>query len=223
MHTVPDDGSDVTAYPAPVEGALYPYPSDPWIPGLLRPLVGIPTATAALAAGITGAVQGSRGPGLDMAVGIVCAALVVLAVIDAQTHRLPDVIVLPLYAAVGIPMLYSAAAGTISWSDAGFAGLCMLVMLAVMGAVHFVTAGGLGFGDVKLSGVLGLTLGVYGGYETLIGGYVLPCLLGGAAAFTMMFTGRGKGLAFGPYLAAGALAVLLMPELIVPFVREAAG
>lgn len=213
----------MTAYPAPAEGALYPYPSDPWVPGLLNPRVGIPTAAAALAAGITAALQGSHGPGLDTAVGIVCAALVVLAVIDAQTHRLPDVIVLPLYAVVTIPLLYSAAAGTISWGDAGVAGICMAVMLAVMGAVHFFTNGGLGFGDVKLSGAIGLVLGVYGGYETLLGGYVLPCLLGGATAFVMMFTGRGRGFAFGPYLAAGALAVLLMPEVITPFVREAAG
>lgn len=212
----------MTTLPAPAEGALYPYPSDPWVPGLLKPLVGIPTAAAALAAGVTGALQGSHGPGLDTAVGIVCAALVVLAVIDAQTHRLPDVIVLPLYGVVGIPLLYSAAAGTISWADAGFAGICMAAMLGVMGTVHFFTNGGLGFGDVKLSGALGLVLGVYGGYETLLGGYVLPCLLGGITAFTMIFTGRGKGLAFGPYLAAGALAVLLMPELIAPFVEEAA-
>lgn len=213
----------MSTYPVPAEGAIFPYPSDPWIPGLLKPAVAIPTAVAAAGAGIIGWTQGGHGALLDAAAGIVCAVLVVLAVIDLQTHRLPDVIVLPLYLVIGLPLLYAAAAGTISWSTAGAAGISMVILLAIFGAVHRFT-GGLGLGDVKLSGALGLILGMHGGYEVFLGGYVLPCLFGGVAAFALMFSKQAKTeLAFGPYIAAGALAILLMPGVIAPFVAAAAG
>lgn len=209
----------MTYAPVPSEGAIYPDPSDPWLPGLLKPLVAIPTALAAAAAGAGAFLQSGLGPAVSISAAIVAAALVVLAVIDWQTHRLPDVIVLPLYAVAALPAIYAAANGDITLKALGTA-LAAMAALYVFWWCLAAFSGAIGFGDVKLAGVLGLALGVHGGFEAVTGGFVLPCLMGGAVAASMLITGkRNAEIAFGPYLAMGTLLVLLMPDVITPYVR----
>jgi prepilin signal peptidase PulO-like enzyme (type II secretory pathway) len=69
---------------------------------------------------------------------------------------------------------------------------------------------GLGFGDVKLAGVLGLPLG-WLGWPAVLLGLALPHLLAGPVALFLLLTGRAKrgtGLPFGPALLAGALLAI---------------
>lgn len=211
----------LTQTPVPSEGVIYPDPDDPWLPGLMKPWVAVPTAAAAVTAGVLGYLQSGLGSVMGVSAGIVCAVLVVLSVIDFQTHRLPNVLVMPLYAVAGLPLLYAAAAGAISWSDAGTAGISMVALYLFWWLVAAVT-GALGFGDVKLAGAIGLALGAYGGFEAATGGFVLPCLIGGLVAAAAYFLAGKRGtaeMAFGPYMCAGAMLVLLMPDVITPFVR----
>jgi leader peptidase (prepilin peptidase)/N-methyltransferase len=133
------------------------------------------------------------------------AISVVLAVIDIDVHRLPDRIVLPAYA-VGAALLGAAgllrgdlvALGTAA-SGAGAAFLLYLVLALAK-------PGGMGLGDVKLAGVLGLFLG-YSGIEQLAVGIAAAFVLGGVFGVALLVTRRStrsSGIPFGPWMLGGA-------------------
>ena len=66
----------------------------------------------------------------------------------------------------------------------------------------------MGAGDVKLAGVIGLMLG----FPAAITALVIGIFLGGAAAIILLIThraGRKSTFAYAPYLALGALVMLL--------------
>jgi len=135
---------------------------------------------------------------------------IALALIDLDTHRLPNVLVLPAYA-VGLALLGSAAALTGSWVQllvaAGGAiatgGFYLVLALARPGAI--------GMGDVKLAGVIGLFVGWLGVPELLVA-TIAAALLGGIVGVGMLLAGRGRRarLAFGPWLLAGAWIAILV-------------
>lgn len=142
------------------------------------------------------------------------AISVALAVIDVETHRLPNAIVLPAYpvgfALLGAAYVLSADAAALL---TGLASAGAFVVLYAIPA--FVRPGAMGMGDVKLAGVLGLFLGFLGvpsALVGLIGGFVL----GGIAGLALLLAGRGlkAKLAFGPWLLAGAWAGILLGEPI---------
>jgi leader peptidase (prepilin peptidase)/N-methyltransferase len=65
---------------------------------------------------------------------------------------------------------------------------------------------GMGGGDVKLAGVLGMVLAWYGWAELVVGGF-LGFLLGGVIGVLLILTGRGTRktmIPFGPYMIVGA-------------------
>jgi leader peptidase (prepilin peptidase)/N-methyltransferase len=79
----------------------------------------------------------------------------------------------------------------------------------------------MGFGDVKVSLVLGLFLGWLASNWTealaivlyaMLGGFVLGSIVGVAV---LISRGRSAGYPFGPFLALGAVAATLLSESIV--------
>ena len=152
---------------------------------------------------------------------VLCAAgvyFVVLAVrltmVDAATHRLPNRIVLPAYP-VSAMLLGAAAfaAGDVS-RVAG-----MLLAGAVLWTAYFLlrfsNPSGLGFGDVKLAGLLGLWLGFLGWGHVLAGTFA-AFLLGGAWGMWLIVSRRGTAktaIAFGPFMLAGAALAMAVPGL----------
>jgi leader peptidase (prepilin peptidase)/N-methyltransferase len=69
----------------------------------------------------------------------------------------------------------------------------------------------MGFGDVKLAGVLGLYLGWLGWAEVVAGGF-LGFLLGGVIGLGLMAVRRAdrkSQIPFGPFMLAGALVAIL--------------
>ena len=78
----------------------------------------------------------------------------------------------------------------------------------------FVYPAGMGFGDVKLAGVLGAVLAWYGWAELVVGGF-LGFLLGGVVGILVILSRRGTRksmLPFGPFMLAGtAAAMVLLP------------
>jgi leader peptidase (prepilin peptidase)/N-methyltransferase len=126
-----------------------------------------------------------------------------LAAIDLRCLRLPDALVLPalvtiaaLAAAVGEVRALAAAA----------------VLVATLTVVALLPRSQLGFGDIKISGVLGIGLGLLG-WRTLVVGMMAAFALGGIAALALLATGRATRttpLPFGPWLLLGAaLAVVV--------------
>ncbi len=130
---------------------------------------------------------------------------VALALIDLDVHRLPDAIVLPAYP-VTAGLLALAAA--LSHDPAAFvrAAAGGLALWLLYFALCVAKPGGMGFGDVKLAGVLGAHLG-YAGWSALLVGTAAAFLLGGAVGVALLVVGRlqRRGhLPFGPFMLAGA-------------------
>ena len=136
--------------------------------------------------------------------------------IDADVHRLPDGLVLPAYPAVFV-LVVLATAGLGDWAALVRALACMGAMVALYFLMAIISPSSLGFGDVKLSGLIGLLLGWLGvgfAFVGLLAGFVV----GGLIAVVML-VGRRVGMrshiAFGPSMLAGAFVALVVQYQLV--------
>ena len=123
---------------------------------------------------------------------------------DVLFRRLPNEFVLP-----GYPVALAACAAQ-WWHSGEFPGValaCGGVAIAVFSVL--VAVGGMGMGDAKLAGVLGLSAGLLGA-ETALAALVLAFLLGGVAAVHALAGRERGGIPFGPYLLAGYWIALLV-------------
>jgi leader peptidase (prepilin peptidase)/N-methyltransferase len=141
------------------------------------------------------------------------AVLVALAVIDARTKKLPNRIVYPAFLiSAGYLAVARLAGAGVDLTDAALG-------LAAYGGGLFVVAflapKGMGMGDVKLAGLIGLVLGSLGlEYVAVAAG--LGILLGGVGAIVALARGAGRkqALPFGPFLVAGAIvATFVGPQV----------
>jgi len=133
------------------------------------------------------------------------AVSVALALIDLDTHTLPDRIVLPSYV-VGIVLLFGAAIANGDFGPLATAGIGLAALWQLYFLLAMVYPGGMGFGDVKLAGVLGLYLGWLGWGPLAVGAFS-AFLLGGVYAIVLVVTkrvSRKGGIPFGPWMLAGA-------------------
>jgi leader peptidase (prepilin peptidase)/N-methyltransferase len=140
---------------------------------------------------------------------------VALAAIDLDTHRLPNAIVLPSYVVVAVLL----TAASIVYGD-----YSQLLRAAIGGAVLFaaylvmalVYPGGMGFGDVKLAGLIGLLL-AFLGWGSLVVGAFAAFLLGGIFGVALLLfrkANRKSGIPFGPWMLAGAWLGIFIGERI---------
>ena len=146
---------------------------------------------------------------------VLTAAGVALTVVDLGHHRLPNAIVLTLYpVTVGGLLLAGALGGR--WPLVA-AGIGAALWLVVIGIPWLVSGGrGMGFGDVKLAPVLGVTLGWWALSASVVGLF-LAFGLGAVVGIILMLAGRAgrkTALPFGPFLLAGALVGLLVGPAI---------
>lgn len=164
---------------------------------------------------IAASVLGAAGVAVAQhwAVAVALAALAVgcglLIAVDLAVFRLPDALVWPTTGAVA-GMLLVAAALTSEWARLGTALLAMLVVGAGYFALAWIAPSSLGLGDVKLSIVLGLTLGWFGWRAVVLGvmgGFVLFALLA-LAMLALRRTSLRADLPFGPWMILGAAAGL---------------
>lgn len=136
-------------------------------------------------------------------IGIVPAG-VALFVIDLRTRYLPTWLIGPFYAVV-VLVAVVAALDRSTWDPVIGAAVGWLVFGGFFTLNWLlVPSGGLGFGDVRLAGLLGLALGLISW-----GAFVLGMLTGiftaGLVALTLLVTRRKKHYPYGPYLLVGAL------------------
>jgi leader peptidase (prepilin peptidase)/N-methyltransferase len=137
------------------------------------------------------------------------AAAVPLALHDLRTHRLPDRYTLGLWALSAVAVLsHLVPAANPTRVETAMGAMAIVVVLLWILAES--PGQPLGFGDVKLGGVLGLQLGWYG-LEEALGVLVWGFVMGGAVALFLVATGRmrvDQHIAFGPFLIAGGLIQL---------------
>jgi leader peptidase (prepilin peptidase)/N-methyltransferase len=141
------------------------------------------------------------------------AISVALALIDIDTRKLPNAIVLPSYPVAAVLLaaaaLLASEPGRIATALIG--AVCLFGIYLVLALIY---PGGMGYGDVKLAGVLGLYLG-WLGWEAFAVGAFGAFLLGGLFSLVLVALRRANlksGIPFGPWMIAGAWVGVLGGE-----------
>jgi leader peptidase (prepilin peptidase) / N-methyltransferase len=136
-------------------------------------------------------------------------AALVLGAVDLAVHRLPDRVTYPAYAVCAAALTTDAAVlGT--WGALARAVAAAAAAFAALAAA--LSPEGLGFGDVKLLGLLGLLLG-WAGWGVLLTGVFLGLLTGAAVSLVLLTTRRAgwrTAIPFGPPLLAGVVLALAL-------------
>jgi leader peptidase (prepilin peptidase)/N-methyltransferase len=139
------------------------------------------------------------------------AALTIVATaIDLEHHRLPDVLTLPSYP-IMLGLLVLAMAGPGGLNDLGRAVLGGAAMFAGYFLLAVINPSGMGGGDVKLAGVLGMVLGWVGWWSVAVGafaGFFIGAIIG-VLLLVVGRAGRKSHVPFGPAMFAGTYVGLL--------------
>jgi leader peptidase (prepilin peptidase)/N-methyltransferase len=151
---------------------------------------------------------------------VLTAALIALSFIDLEHYILPNRILYPTDVAV-IALLAGASALEHDWGAFGRAAIAGVSAFAVFYAIHYISRG-MGFGDVRLSFLLGFSLG-WLGWGEVFGGLFAGFLYGavvGVLLLALKVTERRQRIPFGPFLAAGAMTFVLFGEPLVSWYQH---
>jgi leader peptidase (prepilin peptidase) / N-methyltransferase len=142
------------------------------------------------------------------------AMLVAVAFIDLEHRIVPNRILLP----VAVWGLLSAALLTPAELPELLIGGAAAFLLLLVAALAY--PAGMGMGDVKLAGVMGLYLGVAVA-PALLAAFTLGSLVGLAILAREGPKGRKRGVPFAPFLALGGLiGILAGPQLVDLYTRH---
>jgi leader peptidase (prepilin peptidase) / N-methyltransferase len=175
-----------------------------------------PLVEALTAALCVGAVLAHQASAIGIALSVVLIVLVVpAALIDLEYQIIPNQITAlgaVLAVAIGLVLDPSGELGRLI-AGAAAGGFLLLAALAY--------PGGMGMGDVKLAGMMGLCLGA------AVAPTLLIALISGVAVGAIVIArkgaqeGRKTRIPFGPFLAFGALvAVFVGPQLVDVYVTH---
>ena len=166
----------------------------------------------AVVAGLVGAAVGWT-PALSFLLYLAPVG-VALAVVDWHTRLLPTKVIAPSYAVV------AALAALSAWIEGDLgalitAGLGWLVAGGTFFLLWFIYPRGMGYGDVRLSGVLGIALGYLGWGELLVGVYAgfIVGGVGGLLLSLLRIVDR-KAYPFGPFMLLGAVVGVVTGEWV---------
>jgi leader peptidase (prepilin peptidase)/N-methyltransferase len=135
-----------------------------------------------------------------------------LGYIDWRTRLLPTWLIMRTYAVVVVLALlatvFTRDGHDLVRAAVGWAGSLVLYFV-----LWFIYPRGLGFGDVRLSGILGILLGYVGTAELVVGVYA-GFLLGGVggALLSLLRVVHRKNVPFGPFMLVGAVSGLLLGD-----------
>ncbi len=173
------------------------------------------------AAVVTGALVGAAaarfGPHLILAPFAVFLVMAVTVSVTDLTHRL-----IPRYLIFGgmalvVPLLVVVSALDHSWRDLSGAAIAGAVAFGVFFLIWFVVPRGMGYGDVRLAGAIGVTvvyLSLLHAYLAFLLGFVLGLVLG-LVLMVGSSAGRKTRIPFAPALCAGAAIAILWGDPIV--------
>lgn len=143
------------------------------------------------------------------------AITVALTAIDLDTHRLPNVIVVPAYV-VSLLILAVACVQGADWSALVRAGIGGAALYAFYFLLRVIRPAGMGGGDVKLAGVVGIYLAWLGWGSLIVGAFAAFVLGGvfGVALIAFRRAGRKTAIPFGPWMLAGAWVGIFAGEAL---------
>ncbi|MFC5263013.1 prepilin peptidase [Kribbella qitaiheensis] len=166
-------------------------------------------ASAAVAGGLLGWTLGNS-PAL-VAWLILAVVGAVLGYIDTRTRYLPSAIIWPSYLVVGLALVVGSAVSG-EWDSLRRAAIAGVIGFGVFYVLWYVFPRGVGFGDVRLSGLLSMALGWLGWGELvtgLYGGFFLGAVIGIVLTLAKVFK-RRQLFPFGPFMLVGALIGVLV-------------
>ena len=170
------------------------------------------TVAAALATGVLwAAATGAVHPFVVLTPFLAFLAVAVAVSFTDLSHRLVPRQLLYGGLAVIVPLLVLASAVEHTWSDLLRAVICGGAAFAVFFAIWFLVPRGMGFGDVRLAGVIGLTVGYLGvvhAYLAFLVGFVVG-LVFGLVLMVGSSAGRKTRIPFAPALCIGAVVAIL--------------
>jgi prepilin signal peptidase PulO-like enzyme (type II secretory pathway) len=171
------------------------------------PLETLAAGTAPILAAVALGRYGISGEGIFAAA--FCVVLVAVSVVDLRERRIPNKLIVPAVAAALTAHVFLHPERMLEW------------ILAASGAALFflipnlASSGSVGMGDVKLAFLLGAVLGK-AVLVALLLGTVGASLVAVALLVRRGAAARKQSLAYGPFLALGAVVVVLT-EVAPPF------
>lgn len=154
---------------------------------------------------------------------------IVVAVTDVRSRRIPNRVVLPaligMPVVLAVPLLVALMGGSPVDTEAQLRSIldgCLAALALFVGYLLLAMLGGLGGGDVKLAGIIGLLLGYFGGWGAVLLGTLLAWFavgLGGVACAVLRRAKRVHGphtsrdpptIPFAPFLLLGAWISMLV-------------
>jgi leader peptidase (prepilin peptidase)/N-methyltransferase len=151
---------------------------------------------------------------------VLTAALIAISAIDLEHFIIPNRIVYPV-GYISVVLLAFAALMEPDWPAFGRCLLAGLAAFTFFFVLHLVAPGGMGFGDVRLSFILGMFLG-WLGWADVLGGLFAGFLYGAVIGMVLIVVGRRgrrQHIPFGPFLAAGTMTFVLFGDQLVNWWR----
>ena len=170
-----------------------------------------PAVLAVVSAAVLGAFAARIGDDVVLAAySILGLSLVVMSAVDIEYKIIPNRLVYPTLA-VMVPLFVVASAVDDRWGSLARAAIAGAAAFTAFLVVHLAVPRGMGFGDVRLAGLLGFATGWLGLGHAFVGffaAFVLGALVG-SVAMAVSGAGRKTRIPFGPFLAAGAVLTVL--------------
>lgn len=150
-----------------------------------------------------------EGPSIEMAVHAAYGTLfLIIAVIDLEKQLILNRVIFPATAAALLVNTFYRQPTIAYGLLGGAAGLILLLMPAI------IFRHGMGWGDVKMAGLIGMATG----FPMVLVSLFLGVVLGGIVAGALVLAGVRKGkdtIPFGPFLSLAAFATLLWGQYIL--------
>ncbi len=186
-----------------------PTPEDRTVPNLLPQ--GLSSPRTAAAAVLTGALFGLAAVhfGRDLTLAPYCvffALLVVISITDLSHRLVPRRLIYGALALI-VPLLVAASAVDHTWHSLDGALIGGLVAFGLFFAVWWFIPRGMGFGDVRLAGVIGLTTGwlsLLHAYVAFLAGFLVGMVFG-LILMAVSSVGRKTRIPFAPSLSVGGV------------------
>jgi leader peptidase (prepilin peptidase) / N-methyltransferase len=179
--------------------------------GPSRPTGPPPLTVEVTTAVLLGALAARVHPGLVLAAACWLALCAVpLAFIDAAARRLPDPLTAAAYVGTTLLLVLAAATGG-HWHALVVAVLGGVALAGFYLILMLISPAGMGMGDVKAAASTGTML-AWPGWGSLIAGGFAGFLLAAVCGLALLGLGRAtrkQHIPFGPFMLAGAFAVIL--------------
>jgi len=176
-----------------------------------------PLALAVVTAAVLGAFAYKFGTDVALlAFAVFGVSLVAISAVDLERLVIPNLIVYPTLA-VEIPLLVLASGIDGRWTSLWRAAASGAIGFAAFFVVHTIVPRGMGFGDVRLAGLVGLMTGWLGFGHAFVAFFAAFILASVVGVFALALSGQGRKtrIPFGPFLAAGAVFAIVWGDPVV--------